>query len=190
MKPETETERLPITTIVTSTSCPICVALREFQNSWAKHLLPRECRQFCNTHAWVVANSAPAESAATIFLRAIRDHEWKPGRPSPEHCDFCKRMNEEKEARLNEFVKGLQDEKLRKWLHDYGMVCSRHGREAVAKLPENLRDSMQELMARSSNEMAETLRNFLQQGKKGNHSGGGILGHAAELLVALRGIEI
>jgi hypothetical protein len=175
--------------MVTRTSRPLCAALREFQNNWAKHLRPRECRQFCNTHARVVANSAPAESAAMIFLRAITNHEWKPARPVPEQCDFCKRMNDEKELRLKEIAKDLHDQKPRQWLHDYGMVCSRHGREVVAKLPENLRDSMQELMARSSNEIAEMPRNFLQQVEKGHHSGGGILGRAAEWLVALRGME-
>jgi len=59
----------------------------------------------------------------------------------------------------------------------------------MAKLPEELRRSIQELMARNSGEIAEMLADFLQQVKEGSHAGGGILGRAAELLVAQRGIE-
>lgn len=190
MKPETDPVRAPITTMVARTSCPICVALREFQNTWAKHMRPKECREFCNTHAWVIANSAPAASAAVIFLRALTNQDWRPAPPNPERCDFCRRMSEEKESRLKEIVEGLQNQKLRSWLHDYGMLCSRHAREIMTKLPEDFRDSMQELMARNSREMADTLRDFLKHLEKGSHAGGGALGHAAELLVALRGIEI
>ena len=150
---------------------------------------PKECREFCNTHAWVVANSAPAESAAVIFLRAVTNQDWRPAPPVPEKCDFCRRMSEEKSRRLKEIVEELHNQKLRKWLHDYGMLCSRHAREIIEKLPDDLRDNMQELMARNSGEIAEMLRDFLQHLEKGSHAGGGVLGHAAELLVALRGIE-
>jgi hypothetical protein len=98
-------------------------------------------------------------------------------------------MHQEKELRLDELAKQLRDPKLRSWLHDYGMFCSRHGREVIAKLPEELQKSIQELMMRNSGEIVEILGDFLQQVKKGSHSGGGVLGRAAEFLVAQRGIE-
>jgi hypothetical protein len=56
-------------------------------------------------------------------------------------------------------------------------------------LPKELQTSIQQLMAKNSVEMAEMLADFLQQVKEGSHTGGGILGRAAELLVAQRGIE-
>jgi hypothetical protein len=189
MKRETRAARLSITTIVTRSSCAICVALREFQNDVVKHLAPDDCERFCNTHAWVVANSAPAESVATIFLRAITNPEWRAAAPVRDQCDLCKKMYEEKELRLNEIVEQLRDPKLRSWLHDYGLLCSRHGREVMAKLPEDLQRSIEELITRNSGEIVEILGDFLQQVKKGSHAGGGVLGRAAEFLVAQRGIE-
>lgn len=62
-----------------------------------------------------------------------------------------------------------------------------HGREVMAKLPEDSQRSIQELM--TSGEIMEVLGDFLQQVQKESHAGGGVLGRAAEFLVAQRGIE-
>jgi hypothetical protein len=189
MKKEMHAARTPIGTIVARGSCAICLALREFQTDLVKNLKPDDCKRFCNPHAWLVANSTPAESVATIFLRSLADPEWRAGAPVPDQCDVCRRMHAEKELRLNEMVEQLRDPKLRSWLHDYGMLCARHGREIVTKVPEDLRKSIQELIARNASELAELLVELLEQVRKGNRAGGGILGHAAEFLVAQRGIE-
>lgn len=181
--------KLSITNIATRHVCPVCAALREFQNDLLKHLKPEECHRFCNTHGWLVANSAPAESAASIFLQAILDPGWRSASPTPGECDMCSRMHVEKETRLGEVVKQVQQPALRSWLHDHGMLCARHGREVMAKLPELLRSSIQELIARNTGETVEILDDFLRRVKQGSHTGGGVLGRAAEFLVAQRGIE-
>jgi hypothetical protein len=189
MKPEAESARLPITAIVARNACPICVALRECQNDLIKHLNPNHCERLCNTHAWAIARAAPAESVATIFLRAVINPEWTVVARGLDQCDICRRLHKEKELRLDEIVRQLADPKLRTWLHNYGMFCSRHGREVMEKLPEDLQRSIQELMTRNSSEIVEILRDLLQQLKTGSHEGGGVLGRAAEFLVAQRGIE-
>jgi hypothetical protein len=189
MKQQTHASKLSITSIATRNSCPVCVALREFQHEILKHLKPAECRRFCNTHGWVVANSSPAESVATIFLNAILDPEWRAAAPLSEQCDLCRRMHEEKELRVSEIAQQLREPKLRAWLHDYGMLCSCHGREVMGKLPESMRREIQELMARNSGEIVEILEGFRRRVKEGSHTGGGVLGRAAEFLVAQRGIE-
>ncbi len=189
MTHEAQATRLSITSIASRSACPVCAALREFQNDLLKHLKPEECQRFCNTHGWVVANSAPAESVAAIFLKAILDPAWRPASPLPEECDLCNRMHKEKERRLVEIAQQLQQPRLRSWLHDNGMLCSRHGHEVMARLPEPLQKSIQELITRNSGDMVELLEDFLQRVKQGSHSGGGVLGRAAEFLVAQRGIE-
>jgi hypothetical protein len=189
MKTGTNTAKLPITSIVARGSCPICTALREFQTDMLKKLLPTGCARLCNTHAWAVANSAPAESVATIFLGALANPHWRASAPVPDDCDLCKKMQAEKEARLNEIAQQLSHPKLRDWLHDYGMLCSRHSHEAMARLPDDLQKSVQEVVVRNAGELAEALGEFLEQVKKGSHAGGGVLGRAAEFLVAQRGIE-
>ncbi len=40
----------------------------------------------------------------------------------------------------------------------------------------------------TTSELEKELEEFLQQAKRGNHAGGGVLGRAAEFLVAQRGI--
>lgn len=189
MKREAPAARLPITTIVARNSCPICVALREFHNDLVKHLEPDDCGTFCNTHAWAIARAAPAESVATIFLRAVINPEWRAVARAPNQCDFCKKLHEEKELRLNEIAQQLGDPQLRYWLRDYGMFCLRHCRDITGKLPQDLQRTIQELMARNSGEIVEILEDLLQQLKRGSHAGGGVLGRAAEFLVAQRGIE-
>ncbi|MGH9687070.1 MAG: hypothetical protein ACRD5K_08280 [Candidatus Acidiferrales bacterium] len=126
---------------------------------------------------------------AAIFLKAILDPAWRPASPLPEECDLCNRMHKEKERRLVEIAQQLQQPRLRSWLHDNGMLCSRHGHEVMARLPEPLQKSIQELITRNSGDMVELLEDFLQRVKQGSHSGGGVLGRAAEFLVAQRGIE-
>jgi hypothetical protein len=189
MKQGAHAPRLSITSIATRNACPICLALREFQTDLLKHLKPEECLRFCNTHGWVVANSAPAESAITIFLRAFGNPEWRSASPLPEQCDLCKKVQEEKEQRLSETAAQFQDPTLRSWLHDYGTLCSRHAREVMTRLPEVLRKKIEELIARNREEITGILEEYLEHVKKGSHAGGGILGRAAEFLVAYRGIE-
>jgi len=181
--------KTPITNIATRTSCAVCTALKEFQNRMLKRLTPTECRQFCNGHGWMVANSTPAESAAAIFLTALADADWKPAAPVGERCDICQKMGEEKEKRLCEVAEQLRDLKVHSWFHDNGMLCSRHGREVMAKLPEEVRENVQELLARNEEEVIELLEDYLGHAKSGSHAGGGVLGRAAEFLLSQRGIE-
>jgi len=181
--------RLPISSIVAKETCPICAALKEFQNHLAKNLRAHECARFCNLHAWVIANSAPAESVAMIFLESMRNPHWEPSSPHPSQCDFCKRMEIEKQTRIKEVMDELSRPGLRSWLHEHGMLCFRHGRELMQRLPEALRKTVEETMSRKAQELEQELREFLQHAKAGVHTGGGVLGRAAEYLVAQRGIE-
>ena len=189
MTQQAHAAKLSITTVARRNACSLCTSLKEFQNDLLKSLEAQECRRFCNTHGWMIANATPAESAATIFLKAVLDPEWRPASSSFKECDLCKRMYDEKERRIIEIARQLQQSRLRSWLHDYGMLCSRHGQEVAMKMPESLRSCIQELIARNSGEIGEILQDFLQRVKQGSHAGGGALGRAAEFLVAQRGIE-
>jgi hypothetical protein len=189
LKAGTETAKLPVGKTFAMGGCPICTALKEFQSYFSKHLRAYECARFCNLHAWVVANSSPAESVATMFLGSMRNTGWRPSSPNPSDCDFCKRMEIEKQIRLTEIVEEFDESKLREWLGEHGMLCFRHGRELIQKLPEPLHKAVEEDMSQKAGELERQLREFLQQVKRGDHAGGGVLGRAAEYLVAQRGIE-
>lgn len=189
MSPENAASRLPIAQIVAKGSCPICAALKEFQTNLLKGLRTNECARLCNLHGWAVAHAAPAESAVAIFLEAVANPDWKPSAPNPTECDLCKRIQSEKEIRLKEIMQELYRPKLREWLHEHGMLCCRHGRELIERMPNAMQKGIEEIMARNVGELQQELNEFLQQVRKGDHAGGGILGRAAEYLVARRGIE-
>jgi hypothetical protein len=189
LKAGSETAKLRADKTLATGGCPICAALKEFQSYFSKHLRAYECGRFCNLHAWVVANSSPAESVAAMFLESMRNPRWRPSSPNPSDCDFCKRMEIEKQIRFTEIIEEFDESKLREWLGEHGMLCFRHGRELIQKLPEPLDQAVEENMSQKAGELEQQLRVFLQQAKKGDHAGGGILGRAAEYLVAQRGIE-
>ncbi len=189
LKAATEIAKLPVNKTLAAGGCPICTALKDFQSYFLKNLRAYECGRICNLHAWVVANSSPAESVATMFLESMRNPRWRPSAPNPSDCDICKRMEIEKQTRLTEIVEEFDEARLREWLGENGMLCSRHSRELIEKLPKPLHKAVQEKMSQKEGELEQQLRAFLQQAKKGDHAGGGVLGRAAECLVAQRGIE-
>ncbi len=189
MRQRETASRPPITSIATRTACAVCTALREFQNHLLKHLSPDECHRFCNIHGWMVANSTPADSATAIFLAAISNPHWEPAAPVAEQCDVCRKMCEEKERRLAEVAEQLRDLTVHSWFHDNAMLCSRHGHDVMAKLPEAARENVQELLDRNGSEIIGLLEDYLGRLRSGVHAGGGVLGRAAEFLIAQRGIE-
>jgi hypothetical protein len=179
---------LPISNIVAKGACPICAALKEFQTNLVGNLQPSACTNFCNLHAWFIANSASAKTAATIFLAAVVDADWNASAPGSSNCDMCERIRIEKEARIKEMAQELDRPALRDWLRGQGMFCVRHGRELTAQLTGSLRKTLEETMMRNTIELSQKLTEFLNHAKAGDHAGGGVLGHAAEFLVAQRGI--
>lgn len=176
-------------TIAAKGHCPVCTQLREFQNYLSKNLRPYECSGFCNLHAWVIANSSPAESVATMFLASVRDPNLRPSLPNPVECTFCKRMHIEKEARIADIAEELNRSNLSEWLDKHGMPCFRHSREMIPKLTELLRRDFENTMSQKVRDLEHELDDFLQKARRGQSDGGGILGRAAEYLVAQRGIE-
>jgi hypothetical protein len=189
MKQADNASKVPITNIATRTACALCAALKDFQNDLLKHLTPGECRRFCNGHGWMMANSTPAVSAAMIFLAAIVDPDWGPAFPVTQECDICRRMHDEKERRLTEIAEQFRNPKEHSWFQDNGMLCLPHGRELIAKVPEAFRENVQEFLARNGGEIVVLLEDYLERVKGGARAGGGVLGKAAEFLIAQRGIE-
>jgi hypothetical protein len=189
LKAGTESAKFATDSILARWACPICAELKEFQIYLSKNLRAYECSSFCNLHAWIIANSSPAESAATLFLASVRNPDWRPSLPNLSECTFCKRMQIEKETRLREISEELDQPQLREWLRQHGMLCWRHSRELIQKLPDRFQKDIQKNMFQKLRELEHELNEFLQQAKRGDARGGGILGRAAEYLVGQRGIE-
>ncbi len=189
MTQEARVSKVPISGLATRTACVVCVALRDFQNDLCKHLNPEECHRFCSRHGWMVANATPAVSATAIFLEAITNHDWSPSSGVGGECDVCLKVHDEKERRIAELTEQLRHAKIHSWFHDNGVLCLPHGREVMAQLPTPQGDGVQKLLERNGSEIVELLQDYLERAKGGTHTGGGVLGRAAEFLVAQRDIE-
>jgi hypothetical protein len=62
-------------------------------------------------------------------------------------------------------------------------------RELIQKVPKTLRNEIERSIFQKMWGLEQDLDEFLQQAKRGGRAGTGILGRAAEYLVAQRGIE-
>lgn len=71
MKTEAAPERLPIARHAVKGSYPVCAAVKHLQDSLPGNLRAEGRTQLCNFHAWLLAKSAPADMAASLFLNAL-----------------------------------------------------------------------------------------------------------------------
>jgi hypothetical protein len=145
--------------------------------------------QLCNFHAWLLAKSAQAEVAASLFLNALSAKEGITTSALLSACSGCAKIHEEEMERLREVTRELERNSLTgKWLKEHARFCLRHMLKLKKQVPASLRNTLDEMSARGVAELESELRAFLQQARLGDHSGGGVLGRAAEFLVGQRGI--
>jgi hypothetical protein len=188
MKAETASERLPIARLAVKGGCPVCAAVKHFQDSLSGHLRAEGPTQLCNFHAWMLARSAPAEVAALLFLDALRADESDTSTASPFSCIACKKVHEEESARLKEVMRELERPAMALWLEQYATFCLRHIHELKNRAPTSSQQLVEKLRIKNKLEIEAELEGFLEQARRGDHTGGGVLGRAAEFLVAQRGI--
>lgn len=189
MKAQAAFERLPISSLAVKGNCPICGAVKHFQESLPGRLRGEAQPQLCNFHAWLLAKSAHAEVAASLFLSVLRANEQIGNSTSPSSCAGCGKVHEEELERQKEVTRELERNSLTAtWLKEHARFCLRHTLELKKQVPASLGKVLDEMSSRSAAELELELKEFLQQARRGDHSGGGVLGRAAEFLVAQRGI--
>jgi hypothetical protein len=189
MKAEAASDRLPIVRLAVKASCPVCGAMKHFQDVLAENVWPEGRPQLCNFHAWLLAKSAPAQVAASVFLSALRV-EGQAAFPAPHGaCFACERIHEEEALRLGEVTRELGQNSLTgTWLKEHARFCRRHLHELENRVPASSRKMIEEWRIRSVEELEAELQEFVHQSGQGAHVGGGVLGRAAEFLVGQRGI--
>jgi hypothetical protein len=189
MRAQAAFERLPISSLAVKGSCPVCCAVKHFHESLPGRLRTEAQPQLCNFHAWLLAKSAQAEVAASLFLNALSAKEGITTSALLSACSGCAKIHEEEMERLREVTRELERNSLTgKWLKEHARFCLRHMLKLKKQVPASLRNTLDEMSARGVAELESELRAFLQQARLGDHSGGGVLGRAAEFLVGQRGI--
>jgi hypothetical protein len=189
MRAQVASERLPISGLAVKGSCPVCCAVKHFHESLPGRLRTATRPQLCNFHAWLLAKSAPAEVAASLFLNALKTDETIATSTSPSACAGCGKIHEEEAARLKEVTQELErNSPTGMWLKDHARICLRHTLALRKQVPVSLGKTLDEMSTKGAAELELELQQFLQQARQGDHSGGGVLGRAAEFLVGQRGI--
>ena len=188
MSAEIASQRLPIAQILAKGNCPICAALKVFQDGLLESPRTVEFAHLCHHHTWALAKSAPGSVAAESFLRALRLVKEGPQLRRVSNCDLCKRIHEEETTRVEELADDLKRPAVLEWMRRHGTVCARHVHALSEQVPAHLRKDVAAILQRTITELNQELKTFLDHTKGGLHTGGGVLGRAAEFLAAQRGI--
>jgi len=169
--------------------CPICSLVRAFQNEVIEQLQLNDASAVCNYHAWAIAASAPASSVAEVFLSMLRGPSGEQRGKDHINCDLCWAIRAHEMVRLREFAHEMQRRKFAEWFERYGTLCLFHGVTMRPMLPEEHAQIIAKVAENNQHQLEELLASFAAKAQSGGgHAGGGILGRAAEFLVAQRGL--
>ena len=174
-------------------ACPICGSLKDFQWTLAEAVPPHTGLRLCNFHVWALARSreklsrsTPGESVTNIFLEMLQGPLI--GKVNSNECELCLRVLEEEGARLRELALRFQSAVFAQWMKSQGTLCLDHGRKLREFVPLRFRGLIETIVERNRAEIEDELRTFREHLGQGTHTGGGILGRAAEFLVGQRGL--
>jgi hypothetical protein len=167
--------------------CEICGTLKEFQSDCVDNLNNRMPRTLCNLHTWLIAKVAEAGTAADVLLRmlelALEDSS------AGAECSFCAWIADEEDKKLAEFARKLNKPEFLLRLRDRGGLCIPHARKLVERVPPNIRDQFIPNLQRHAAELRRDLVTLSRNAKAGMTIHPGLLGRAAEYLVAKRGFS-
>jgi len=164
------------------TGCPVCSRVKKCQSDLLGGDSIADAPGLCNFHAWALAKSAPAASAAGVFLSALRQAR------GDDLCPFCSRLSEMEGQSLAALGRLLAQPKDREWMHHYGHLCLAHARKLEAIMDDQGKKTIREILQRTRSELEQELAKLLRVSGEPDPSGGGVLGRAAEFLALQRGL--
>jgi hypothetical protein len=186
MRADAAMQELSVGQALVRGACPICGVLKEFQSALAEKIQVHADLRLCNFHTWLLARSAPAKGAAAVYLKQLEDPSVAKNGTSD--CDFCQQILEQEKLQLRNLVNQMQRAMFGQWMTSQGSLCLKHSHKLQNHAPLKMRALIVAIVERTRAELKEELGDFLEHTKQGDHSGGGILGRAAEFLVSQRGL--
>ena len=163
--------------------CPVCARLKKCQSDLLAGDALADARGICNFHAWALAKSAPAVSAAGVFLSALRETAR-----SENACSFCGRLSEMESQSIAALKQLLTQSKDKEWMNLYGRLCLAHALELEKLVGDQEKKAIREIVQRIREELDRELASLLRNSSAADSSGGGVLGRAAEFLASQRGL--
>lgn len=178
---------VPVTEAAAHGACLVCTVLRHHQTQLVEVTGLPKASHLCNHHAWSLARSAPAALAAEIY-RQVLDARRKQAAGAERACAFCVELRREEGIRLDELVERMKTPAFAEWMKRSGTLCLWHAEQLSHRLPAKVRGLLEEVLARTADELEVDLRKCAAQARHGQQTGGGVLGRVAEFLVCQRGI--
>lgn len=168
-------------------ACLVCTVLRHHQTRLVEVTGVPNASHLCNHHAWLLARSAPAVLATEIYTQVLDARRKREGH-STRVCAFCADLRREEAVRLDEFVEQVKMPSFAEWMRRSGTLCLWHAHKLARRLPAEECALVEEVLARTAEELDVDLRKCAVQARHGQHAGSGVLGRVAEFLVCQRGI--
>lgn len=165
--------------------CPICAFLKNVQTKLLQEASVGEFLQLCNVHAWAIAAVRETNSAAEIFLSLLEDRSQRGNR----ECSICLRLEEEEGLRTRELLASFHRRSVADWVKKHGVLCLPHGSRLKAEAPVLARGLIDLVLERRLLELRTALTLLTGEGAQGGSGQSGLLGRAAEYLVAQRGLS-
>jgi hypothetical protein len=166
--------------------CPICAFLKNAQAKLLQQENIEEIFQLCNAHAWGVAAVRQTETAARIFLSLLENGRDGGSR----ECSICLLLEQEEILRTQELIANLQRRPVVEWMKKHGVLCLPHGSKLKVSAPISARALIELVLKRRTSELRTALTHLISDAAHGSPGNSGLLGKAAEYLVAQRGISL
>ena len=169
-------------------ACPICTSLKEVQSDYIRSLDRRVAPRLCNFHTWLVAKLADAGTAADVFLCMLeRPLEEGSGHKK---CDLCAWMEQQEQRKFEELAQKLSRPKHPEGLRQHAELCVPHSRKMLGRVPKELQAAITLAVQRQAAELKGRLTTLSRDARTGKTIHPGLLGRAAEYLVAMRGLVV
>lgn len=172
--------------VMSEHGCPICAFLRNVQTKLVQEGDIAEFVQLCNAHAWAVAAVRQTGTAARVFVALLEGRSTY----GSHECSICLRLEQEEVLRTQEMLAALGRKSVQDWVRKHGAFCLPHGLRLKTKASIFARGLIDQVLDRKASELHNGLTALVGDSARGLGEHGGVLGRAAEYLVAQRGISL
>jgi hypothetical protein len=167
------------------TGCPFCRFMKNFQSALLQDPGEKDIHHLCNFHAWGLAATQRAATAAQLFLNLVARQTDD---SSPSRCDICVLLEIEEDRRAREFIGCLNNKLVAQWLRSQAVLCLIHGTKLKQGAPPVSASVIGGVMERYRSRLIEDLSR-LRDDYQPDSAQWGLLGHVAEFLASQRGLH-
>jgi hypothetical protein len=171
--------------VLDEAGCPFCRFMKNFQAALLQDPAEKEIHHLCSFHTWGLAATQRAASAARLLMNLI---EKQVDTSAVATCDICVLLEMEEDRRIREFTSLLHHKLVAQWLRTQPILCVPHGTKLIRCVPQATALAINSIIDKYRGSLVRELRH-LHEDYQPDAAKWGVLGHAAEFLIAQRGLR-